>query len=58
MGGETESQRQRERDICSSTYLCIQWLILVCALAGIQTHNLGVSGQYSNQLSYLARAFP
>ena len=27
--------------ICFSTYLCIHWLILVCALTGDQTCNLG-----------------
>ena len=42
--------------ICSSTYLCIYWLILVCALTGDWTHNLGVLGWCSNQLSYPARA--
>ena len=30
--------------MCCSTYLCIHWLILVCALTGDQTHNLGVLG--------------
>ena len=57
-GGE---ERERERHFlskkyCCSTYLCIHWLILVCALMGDQTCNLGVSGWCSNQLSYLARA--
>ena len=42
--------------ICCSTYLRIRWLILACALTSDQTHNLGISGQYSNLLSYLARA--
>ena len=42
--------------ICRSTHLCIHWLILVCAPFGDQICNLGVSGQYSNQLSYPARA--
>ena len=38
--------------ICSSTYLYIHWLILICALTGDQTHNLGVLGQHSNQLNH------
>ena len=37
-------------------YLRIHWLILVCVLAGDQTHNLDILGQHSTQLSYLARA--
>ena len=37
-------------------HFCIHWLVLVCALTGDQTHNLGISGRYSNQLSYPARA--
>ena len=39
-----------------STYLCMHWLILICALTGDQTHHLGILGQCSHQLSYLARA--
>ena len=58
-GRKRERGRDRERDIktsiCSSTYLCLHWLILVCALTKYQTHNFGVSGQCSNQLSYPAR---
>ena len=38
-----------------STYLCIHSLILVCALTGDQTHNLGALGWCSNQLSNPAR---
>ena len=57
---ETERERDRQTDrqtsICCSTYLCLYWLILVCALTRDQTHNLGVSRQCSNQLSYPARA--
>ena len=53
-GGERE--RDRQTLICCSTYLCIHWLILVCALIGYQTHNLGVLGWCPNQLSYPARA--
>ena len=46
-----------DTSICCSTYLCIHWLILVCApTTKDQTHNLGISGQCSNQLSYKARA--
>ena len=37
-------------------FLCVHWLILVCALTRDQTHNLGELGKCSNQLSYLARA--
>ena len=36
--------RERETSICCSTYLCIHWLILVCALTGDRTRNLGLSG--------------
>ena len=43
--------------ICGSTYLCIHWLILLCALTGDQTHDFGILGQHSNQLSYSARAW-
>ena len=43
--------------IYCSTYLCIHWLILVCALTRDQTHNLGVSVQCYNQLSYSARTY-
>ena len=56
-----EKERKRERRetlilICFSTYLCIHWLILVCALTGDRTHNLGISEWCSNQLSYLSKA--
>ena len=53
MGG---GDREKETLIYCSTYLCISWLILVCALTGDGTCNLGVGGQHSNELSYLARA--
>ena len=47
--------RERERDqFVVSLNLCIHQLILVCALTRDQTHNLGVSRQCSNQLSYPA----
>ena len=35
-----------------STYLCIHWLLLVCALTWHKTSKLGISGGRSNQLSY------
>ena len=47
---------ERETSICCFTYLHIHWLLLVCALTGDQTCNLGVSRWRSNQLSYTARA--
>ena len=47
--------RERETSICSSTYLCIHWLILVCALTWDWTCNLGILGRCSNQLRYAAR---
>lgn len=46
----------KETSICCSTHLCIHRLILVCALTGDWTHNVGVLGWCSNQLSYPARA--
>ena len=49
-------ERERETLICCYPYLCIHWLILVCALTRDQTCNLGILGQCSNQLSYLAGA--
>ena len=52
---EERGERERERDFCSSTYLCIHWLLLECSLPGNQTCNFGISGQWSNQLSYPAR---
>ena len=48
---------EREWLICCSTYLCICWLILACALTGDQTCNLGVLRWHSNKLGYPARAF-
>ena len=49
-------ERVRETLICCSTYQCIYWLILVCALTQDRTCNLGESGRCSKQPSYLARA--
>lgn len=37
-------------------YLCIHWLLLVCALTRDGTHDPGVSGRCPNQVSCLARA--
>ena len=55
-GRGRERERKRETSICCPTYLCIHHLLLVGALIGDWTHNLGLSGQHSNQLSYPARA--
>ena len=55
MGREAE----REREITFVVlliYAFLHRLLLVCALTGDQTHNLGVLGQYSNQLNCPARA--
>ena len=43
----------RDIDLLFHLYMH-SWLILVCALTGDRTCSLGVSGCYSNQLSYLA----
>ena len=48
-------ERETETLICCFTYLCVHWLILVCALPRDQTCNLGILEWYSNQLSYPAR---
>ena len=45
---------EKETSICCSTYLCIHWLILACALTRDRTCNLGIWEQRGNQLSYLA----
>ena len=50
-----EREREKESTIYRSTYSCIHWLILACALTRDQTCNLGVLGRCSNQLSYPAR---
>ena len=42
---DRETDGQRETSICCSTYWCIHWSILVYALTGDRTHNLGVLGQ-------------
>ena len=53
-------KRERERNICCSTYLCIHWLIFVTCPDGDEdgTHNIGVLGQRSNQLDSPGRAGP
>ena len=51
-----ERERERKTLTCCSTYLCIHWLLLICALTRDQTHNPGVSGWRSKQLIYPARA--
>ena len=54
-GGERE--RERERSINLLFHLLLRSLIaLVCVLTGDQTCHLGVPGQRSNQLDYMARA--
>ena len=53
---EEEEGGERKTLICCSTYLCIHWLFLVCALTRDRIHSPGVSGWCSNQLSYPARA--
>ena len=56
-GKGREGEREKERTlIYCSTYSCIHWLLLVCALTRDQTFNLGISEQCSNQLCYLASA--
>ena len=51
-----ERERERDKFVVLLIYLCIAWLLLVCALTRDQTDNLGVLGWCSNQLSYPARA--
>ena len=41
---EREREMNREKWICCCFHCCIHWLILVCALAGGWTHNLGILG--------------
>ena len=52
---ETERERERERERPWFVIPLIHWLIFICAFTRGQTHNLGISGWCSNQLSYLAR---
>ena len=49
-------ERERDAWICCSTYICIHWLILTCALTEDRTCNLGVLGWHPNQRSYPAKA--
>ena len=57
--GRRERERERARehkriDLLFHLFITHS-LILVCALTGDQTCNLGISGQHSDQLSYSAR---
>ena len=52
-----KGEGERETSICCSTYSCTLWLTPVCTLPRDRTRNLGILGQCSNQLSYLARAY-
>ena len=45
---------EEEREICCSTYICIHSLLLACAPTGQQSHNLGIPGGCSKQLSCLS----
>ena len=51
-----EGQKERKTLICCSTYWCIHWLILICALTGDRTCNLGISRRCSHPRSHPARA--
>lgn len=53
---QREGGREGDRFVVLLIYIYFHWLLLVCALTGDRTHNLGVPGQYSNQLGYLAKA--
>ena len=46
-GRERERERNSDRSFRCSTYLWIHWLLLVCALTGDGTCNLGLSGRLS-----------
>ena len=52
---EREEGREKRTSVCNSNSWHIHWLLLICTLTGDWTCNLGVLGQYSNQLSSLAR---
>ena len=47
-----ERKGEREKNINLLFHLCVHWLLLGCALTRDRTHNLGLSGCHSNQLSY------
>ena len=53
---EWKGKRKKETSICCSAYLCIHCLLLLCALTRDRTHNLGIWGWRSNQVSCPARA--
>lgn len=53
--GRVGRQRERETRISCSTYLCIHWLILECALTGDWTRNISFWGWRSDPLNYPAR---
>ena len=40
-----EREKEGKSSLCCSTYLCIHWLLLICALTRDQTHNLGLGGR-------------
>ena len=46
-----EREQKQETLIYCLTYLCIHWLLLVCALTMSQTCNPGILGQHSKQLN-------
>ena len=46
--------KEREREICCSTVLCIHWLFLVCALTRDWMCNFGLSGWCSNHPTELS----
>lgn len=52
---KVKEDRKRETLIRCSTYLWVQWLILVCVLTKDRTFNLGIWEWHSNQLSYMDR---
>lgn len=52
--GEREKDRKKKHQFVVPL---IHWLRLMWALTGDQTHNLGVPGGCSHQLSYAARAY-
>ena len=52
---EREGMEERKKyQFCCSTYLCIHWWLLTCALTGDRICKLGVYGKCSNQLNYPA----
>lgn len=61
-----ERKRKGRTSVCSSTHLCLHWLIRVCALTGNGSRNLGIlgrpltepPGQVSALTSYFFMCFP